>query len=498
MSIRVDKLTKAFGGALALDGVDLEIHPGEVHALLGPNGAGKSTLIKCLSGAVRPSSGFVEIGGKRYSSLTPKESLEAGIAVIYQQFSLIPSLTVAENIFFGSELRRGQIFLRSREQEQIALSLLERLGSSVPPEKRVGELPVASQQLIEIAKAIYRNANLLILDEPTASLSDAEASKLIDQVNKLKEENVQILYVTHLLNEVFKVADRVTVLRDGRISLSDSVSNLTQDDIVRAIAGDAPPLPEPSTKEMGPSLLKVNDLKAEGLEPVTFSVHGGEVVGVFGLMGSGRTELLETVFGMRRVTGGSMDFLGRTFSPRDPSDSIAQGVALVPAERLRQSMMPSLSTLDNVLLASFGRLGRFGVLRRKGAERHRFEATAQRIQLRPPRPDIPAWTLSGGNQQKLAVGRWLGEEQPLKLLMLDDPTQGIDVGARTELFRVLQDLVESDPGRGVLFTTSSPEEVVAVADRAIVLHKGTIVGELGRDDLSEDRLLAMAHAVEAK
>jgi ABC-type sugar transport system ATPase subunit len=491
----VDKLTKAFGGELALDSVALEVRPGEVHALLGPNGAGKSTLIKCLSGAIKPSSGSIEVGGVRYSSLTPRESLEAGVAVIYQQFSLVPSLTVAENVFFGSELRRAQVLVRGRKQREVAQSLLERLGAPISPDTRVGDLPVASQQLVEIAKAIHRNAELLILDEPTASLSEAEASRLMEQVKRLKEENIQILYVTHLLGEVFEVADRVTVLRDGRVSLSDSVTNLTQDDIVRAIAGDAPPLPEPSARERGPVLLRVEDLEAEGIGPVSLSVSGGEVLGVFGLMGSGRTELLETVFGVRRMAGGRMDLLGRAFSPSGPGDSVARGVALVPAERLRQSMLPTLSTLDNLLLAGFSRLGRFG-LRRGRAESERFETTARRIQLRPSRPDIPAWTLSGGNQQKLAVGRWLGAEQPVRLLMLDDPTQGIDIGAKTELFRVLQDLVSSDPERGILFTTSSPEEVVAVADRAIVLHKGSVVGELTRESLSEDRLLAMAHAVE--
>lgn len=497
MSVRVNQLTKAFGGATALDGVDLEVRPGEVHALLGPNGAGKSTLIKCLSGAIKPSSGSIEIDGDRYSGLTPRESLGAGIAVIYQQFSLIPSLTVAENIFFGSELRYGKVLVRGREQEETARSLLNRIGAPLPPERRVAKLPVASQQLVEIAKAIQRDAKLLILDEPTASLSEAEASKLMDQVKRLKEDNIQILYVTHLLNEVFEVADWVTVLRDGRVSLTDSVSNLTHEDIVRAIAGDTPPLPEPADKDVGSVLLRVEDLEAEGVGPVSLHVRRGEIVGVFGLMGSGRTELLETVFGVRQVNGGWMEFSERVFSPKGPADSVMRGVALVPAERLRQSMLPSLSTLDNVLLAGFSRLGRLGV-RRQTAERHRFEETARRIQLRPPRPDIPAWTLSGGNQQKLAVGRWLGEEQPVRLLMLDDPTQGIDVGARTELFRVLQNLVTNDPERGVLFTTSSPEEIVAVADRAIVLHKGFVVGELGRDDLSEDRLLAMAHAVEAE
>ncbi len=490
----VEGLHKAYGRTPVLSGIDLTFRGGEVHALLGANGAGKSTLIKCLSGATAPSEGAVAIGERRYAALTPRSALDAGIAVIYQHFSLVPSLSVADNVFLGSELHGLGHVLHRREQEQETERLFARLGLEISPRQTLGELPVAQQQLVEIAKAIHRQAGLLILDEPTASLSDAESRALLRYVARLRDEGLAIVYVTHLLGEVFEIADRVSVLRDGRVSLERAVADVEPSDLIEAIAGSVETSSREEAVTGGDVVLEVDGLEAERLGPVSLELRQGEVLGVFGLLGSGRTELLETLFGIRERLAGDVRLEGQPLRLRSPADAIARGLALVPGERLRQSIFPLMSSSDNLLLPSVRRLGRWG-MRGLRAERDAWAAMRDDLSIRPDRPGVPAWTLSGGNQQKLAVGRWLGDRASVKVLMLDDPTQGIDVGTRFELYRVLNRLARST-GCAVVFTSSSPEEITALADRAIVLHQGTVVAELTGPHLRDDRLLALAHRSE--
>jgi ABC-type sugar transport system ATPase subunit len=489
--IRLEGLAKVYGDTPVLSGIDLEFKPGEVHALLGANGAGKSTLIKCLSGATQPSAGEIVIGDERSSGLTPRQALDAGVAVIYQHFSLIPSLSVADNVYLGSELRTATGVRRRQEQENRTAELLGRLGVDISPRRKVSTLAVAEQQLVEIAKAIHRDAHVLVLDEPTASLSDTETEALLAHVSRLRDEGFVIVYVTHLLNEVFKVADRVTVLRDGRTRLARAVADVTRDDLVEAISGAAAVVERPARAAAGDVVLEAKDLAGQRLGPLSLELRTGEIVGVFGLLGSGRTELLETLYGIRPTSDGRVTLRGRPFRPKSPRDSIGRGLALVPAERLRQSMFASLSTSDNILLARLGALGRAGI-RSFRAERRSFGQLSDQLRLRAPGPRAPAWTLSGGNQQKLAVGRWLAQDRAGGVLMLDDPTQGIDVGARQELYRALAALA-TDAGYAILFTSSSPEEVTALADRALVLRQGRVVAQMAHDELREDRLLALAH-----
>lgn len=492
--IAIRGLSKVYGDTTVLSDVDLRLAFGEVHALLGANGAGKSTLIKCLSGATLPTAGTLSIGGQSFGGFTPRQALEAGVAVIYQNFSLIPSLTVADNVFLGSELRGPGGTVRRSEQESETEKLLHLLGADIAPDEKVERLPVARQQLVEIAKAMHRRAQLLILDEPTASLSEAEARKLIAQVRRLRDSGLAIVYVTHLLDEVFDVADRVTVLRDGRISMSRPVAGLRHQELIEAISGRVDAIERRETATAGDVVLAADRLRGERLGPLSLQLHRGEVVGVFGLLGSGRTELLETLFGIRPRSGGNVFLDGRRFAPRRPEEAIAQGVALVPAERVRQSMFPTLSTSDNLLMGRLKSLGRFG-WRNFAAERQSFNDASQTLRIRASGPQAPAWTLSGGNQQKLAVGRWLGRNGGARVLMLDDPTQGIDVGARAELYRVLRELAE-DNNYAILFTSSSPEEVTAIADRALILREGTIFAEVHRTELREDRILALAQGLE--
>jgi len=482
-------LVKSYNGVTVLHGVDLRVADGEVHALLGANGAGKSTLIKCVSGAVAPDRGEIVIDGRSHRALTPRGAREAGVAVIYQDLSLATSLDVADNVFLGRELRRGP-FIRHAEQRAVTRRWLRRLKAPFEPTTPLSELGNADLQVVEIIKALNARPKVLILDEPTAALSEVEAAALAVQVRRLKETGLPILYVTHRLGEALDLADRVTVLSGGRVALSARISEVTRADLVAAIAGrrvDRPARPEPVPP--GEPLLTAEGLVADGVGPLDLQLRRGEVTGVYGLLGSGRTELCETLAGARRTHRGRVALAGRPLTG-GPARRVAAGVALVPADRLRRGVFATLPTRDNVLLPSYTRLAR-GPLRRRARELAVFRAAAGDLRLRPDRPDVEARTLSGGNQQKLVVARWLHAPHRCRVLLLDEPTQGVDVGARAELYRAVR--AAARDGRAVLVTSSEPEELVQVADRVLVLAHGRVAAELRGGDVTESRMLELAH-----
>ncbi|WEH13924.1 sugar ABC transporter ATP-binding protein [Streptomyces sp. VNUA24] len=505
-NLRISSLSKSFGGVRALDAVDLTVPAGQVHALLGHNGAGKSTLIKCLGGAFPPDSGTIEVGGVPHARLSPRESIAAGVAIIFQTLSVVDSLTVAENIFLGQEWTRyGRIDRRA--QEKVAAELLDRVAASCSPRDRVGELPMGQKQLVEIAKALSRSASVLVLDEPTAALSGTESDALATRVEDLRTQGLAIVYVTHLLAEVERLADAVTVLRDGRVAHHTATGNQRRRDLVRAITGGraAGPAAGAATAAGGdaaavvpgrrdparPARLTVRALRGPGFGPVDLTVAEGEIVGLYGLIGSGRTRVLETLFGRRRASGGSVRVGERAVSASRPADALAAGVALVPADRRAQGLFAGLSAQDNVLLPSVRTLARRGV-RALGAERRVFGSLAESVGLRPARPGLPASAFSGGNQQKLLLGRWINEARAVDVLLLDEPTQGVDVGARQEIYDVVSSLA-AERGTAVLFASSDPEEAAVLAHRCLVVDRGRIVAELSGAGLTEESLLAAVH-----
>ncbi|MFD5945705.1 sugar ABC transporter ATP-binding protein [Streptomyces collinus] len=489
-NLRISGLTKSFGGVRALDGVDLTVPAGQVHALLGHNGAGKSTLIKCLGGAYPPDAGTIEVGGTSYTRLTPRESIASGVAIIFQTLSVVDALTVAENIFLGQEwTRHGRIDRRA--QEEVAAGLLQRVAAKCSPRDRVGDLPMGQRQLVEIAKALSRSAAVLVLDEPTAALSGAETDALAQRVEDLRTQGLAIVYVTHLLGEVERLADAVTVLRDGRVAHHATVSGQTRRELVEAIAGRPAQAVAKSPRPPAPPRLVAEDLRGPGFGPVGLSVAEGERVGLFGLIGSGRTRILETLYGRRRATAGTIRVGDRTVAPARPADALAAGIALVPADRRAQGLFPSMTAQDNALLPSVKPLSRLGV-RALSSERRVFGALATAVGLRPARPRLPAGAFSGGNQQKLVLGRWINEARHLDVLLLDEPTQGVDVGARQEIYRVVSTLAE-ERGTAVLFASSDPEEIVALADRCLIVARGRIAGELSGAELTEQALLSAVH-----
>ncbi|MEV4603635.1 sugar ABC transporter ATP-binding protein [Amycolatopsis sp. NPDC049253] len=491
MTLTIRGLVKGYGAATVLKGVDLDIAPGEVHALLGPNGAGKSTLIKCIGGVVTPDAGELALDGEPLGQLTPNRAFATGIATIHQHLSLIDVLSVSDNLFLGQEKTVAGVLDRAG-QRRVTAELLDRFGLDVAPGTKVGGLPMGTKQLLEIAKAWHRtDVRVLILDEPTASLSESETERLFAEIAKMKAGGARIVYTTHRLGEVFRIADRVTVLRDGVVALREKVSDVAPERIVEVISGGtgAPTAPaEPA--DLGPIRLRLRDLAGPRFGPIDLDVRSGEILGLYGVLGSGRTSLLETLAGRYRAARGSAEVDGERSAPRTPAGAVRRGIALVPSDRLRQALWPTRNAADNLLLPSYRRLARLG-LRRPGGERRLFAETARQVDLQPPDGGRKGGQFSGGNQQKLVLGRWLARAGELAVLLLDEPTQGVDVGARRQIYQVCRELAAR--GLAVVFASSDAQEVALLAHRAVVMDRGRLTTELTGADITESALLAEAH-----
>ena len=475
---------------MVLGGVDLTVCPGQVHALLGANGAGKSTLIKCLAGVVPFDGGTIELVGTPLEGLTPSKAFAQGIAVIHQHLSLIDVLTVVDNLFLGQEKTTGGLINR-RVQRREARELLDRFQINVDLDARVGSLPMGTKQLIEIAKVWHHtDVRVLVLDEPTAPLSRSETRRLFAEVDRMRKFGARIIYTTHRLAEVFGLADEVTVLRDGQVILHDQTSAVTSGDLVASISGGLAAATRRPASRVGAPVLTCSGLQGPRFGPIDLQVRAGEIVGLYGVLGSGRSSFLETLAGHLSADSGRVLVDDTPVPAGPPARKLRAGIALVPADRHRQAMWSTRAASDNILLPSLGRLSKFG-LRSFAAERRAFEETATTVDLRPKDPRVRAFELSGGNQQKLVLARWLALADDLRLLLLDEPTQGVDVGARRKIYETCQAL--ADQGLGVLFASTDAEEVSVLADRALVVDDGSVVAEFKGAELTERNLIERAH-----
>jgi ribose transport system ATP-binding protein len=486
-------ISKAFPGVRALDDVSLSVDAGTVHVLLGQNGAGKSTLMRILCGASHPDAGEILVGGRLVPLRSPADARRLGVAVIFQEFSLVPYLNLAQNIFLGREpAARIPLTIDHRRMHADARRLLDGLGLDVDTRTLAHELGVAQLQVVEIAKALSQSARILVMDEPTAALSDREIARLFDRIRALKQNGVAIIYISHRLQEIFEIGDRITVLRDGRNVASLAPPETSVDDLVRLMVGrqvtttwrerfcDAP----------GDVVLEVRDLHAaNGVRAAAVDVNAGEVVGLAGLVGAGRTELARAIFGADRVVSGTVRVAGRPLArgPAGPVDAVRAGVALVPENRKTEGLALMRSVQDNVLVAGLRALFPGGWYRAAIAARAVADVIS-RLRIATPSPARLVRFLSGGNQQKVVVAKWLTAGS--RLFIFDEPTRGIDVGAKAELYGVIDGLVGG--GAAVLMISSELAEVVAVCDRAYVMRDRAIVGELKRPDLTEENILRMA------
>lgn len=482
-------LSRRYAAHYALRNVDFDVWPGRVHALLGHNGAGKSTLISLLSGAQRPDEGeivFDETVPERWS---PATAIEHGIAVIYQHLSLVDSLSVSDNIFLGTELRKG-IGVDHRAQESRAAEILAELGATCRPRDPVSSLPTAQRQLVEIAKALRRNARVLILDEPTAALSNRESSALARLIDSLKSRGIGIVYVTHLLAEVARLADEITVLEGGSVQFNGSVSELTHDDLVRLLARGAAKTGRLAERDLGEVVLASKSVEGNGFGSIDLEVREGEILVLFGMLGSGRNDFLRALAGTA-PRHGEVEIRGTRLPAGSLQRAHRQGLFFVGPDRGRDGIFPQLSTFDNVLMSSFGPLSRFARIAR--SERNQWQTARSAVGLAEV-PATPTGRLSGGNQQKTVVGRAIGGARRPSAILLDEPTQGVDVGARRDIYRAIENICVQQ-AVGVVVSTNDPEEAVTLADRVLIFSHGRVVAELSRAEINEERLLALASEI---
>ncbi|MEQ1901238.1 MAG: sugar ABC transporter ATP-binding protein [Devosia sp.] len=483
-------MTKSFPGVKALQQVDFDVRPGEVHALCGENGAGKSTLMRILAGDYRADDGEIIFNGAPATYRNAREARREGILLIHQEISLVPEMTVAANIFLGNLPKRRFGLVRHRDMVQKARATLETAGSEfsrIDPRSKVSELSFAHQQMVEIARATAFKSSVVIFDEPTASLTLSETNALFATIARLKAQGVAIIYISHKMSEVFALSDRVTVLRDGSMRGTLKTAETNEQEVTRLMIGrDIAVAARVEARERGSELLRVEALESPGfVKDVSFAVHSGEVLGLYGLIGAGRTETAEVVFGVRRRTGGRIFWQGREVNIRSARDAVDLGMGLVPEDRKGKGLILGLTGINNLTMVLMRRSGLMRLPDRK-RDMNVYEEFKTKLDIRAASADTLVNTLSGGNQQKIALAKWLAVNP--SLLILDEPTRGIDVGAKAEIHALIARLAES--GMSIILISSEMPEILALSTRVLTFSEGRIVGEFGTGEATEERLLS--------
>jgi len=487
--LEMRNITKSFGGVQALRDVSFQCKPGTVHALVGENGAGKSTLVKILAGALLADSGEILFKGESHQHFSTREAINSGISIIYQELALVPQMTVAENIFLGREPRYRLGFVNSKRLRTEAADLLNQLGIELKLDLEVGKLTVAYKQMVEIAKALSKNADLIVMDEPSAILAGHELEQLFRIIESLIEQGVTIIYISHRLDEVFQIADEVTVLKDGEVVGTRQVQDLPRSELVQMMVGRTLDEVFPATNhERGEPILQAEDISTDTiLDGASLTLHVGEILGVAGMVGSGRTELARALFGADRLTTGRITIKGEPVSLKAPAEAIRQGLSLVPEDRKQQGLFTELPIRNNITLPILKRVTRWGVLRR-GLEDEIVSEARRKHSIMMASADQEVQYLSGGNQQKVVLAKWL-ETKP-EIIIMDEPTRGVDVGAKFEIYQLMRQL--NDLGMAILMISSELTEILGMSDRILVMRDGRIVGELSRSEASEEGIIELA------
>lgn len=486
--VELINITKSFGGIAALKNVNLKIRAGEIHALVGENGAGKSTLMKILSGAYTRDGGKILIDGVEVIVRNTHDSKKQGIGIIYQEFSLVPDLSVAENIFL-SHLGKAGAWMKWRSMKKEAESLINSIGFSIDPSLKVGKLSIAYQQIVEITKALSEKVKILILDEPSAVLGPHEILKLFDMLLRLKKEGVAIIYITHHLSEIFKIADRVCVLKDGISSESLNVSETDKDDLIQRMLGRSLETMYPRRQEAnGDEIMNVKYISLKDkLKNISFSLRSGEILGITGLVGSGRTETLRALFGADK-TKKNIYFKGKQIGIESPHEAVKRGIGMVPEDRKRQGVIPGLSIRENISLSGFkNSTDPLGFIKRRKEQKNTLELI-KKLMIKATSENMKVSTLSGGNQQKVSLAKWINRE--CEVMLIDEPTRGIDVGAKVEIYHLINEI--ANQGIAVIVVSSETAELMGICDRIMVMRKGEIQGELSRQEFSEEKILRLS------
>ena len=486
--LELDGVTKRYPGVLAIDNVSLKVKRGTVHALLGENGAGKSTLIKVIAGAIQPDSGAVKFEGNTFSRIEPKAAMDIGISVIYQELNLIPSLTVANNIFLGNEPVRGG-WINERACEERTRELLSDLDISVDPKSQVRMLSVGYQQLIEIAKAVSKNVKLLIMDEPTASLSEKEVGKLFKLVRQLRSNGITIIYISHRLDELFEIADEVTVLRDGLYIDTLKIGECDRSQLISLMVGrglaENYPKSNSATDEV---VLKVEGLCTGKIRDVNFELHRSEVLGFGGLVGSGRTEVARALFGADRLDAGRIFVNGKPVTIRSPQDAVKLGLAFLTEDRKQQGLLMKLSVRENITITYLDKLIRRWPSISKKLDNAVSRKSCEQLGVKTPSIEQIIKNLSGGNQQKVVLAKWLLTNS--NIIIFDEPTRGIDVGTKFEIYELIRDMARE--GKSIIIISSEMPELLGISDRILVMNRGRLAGELKRGEATQQAIMSMA------
>jgi len=490
LALEMKSITKTYPGVRALDNVSFDVAKGEVHALVGENGAGKSTLMKILAGAQPMDSGEILIGGQQVHIVSPQKAMELGVSIIYQEFNLVPYLNAAENIFLGRE-PKGAIpgFINFARMYSEAQSVIDQLGVKLNVRTPVNRLSVAQQQMVEVAKATSRNASIIAMDEPSATLTEHELESLFELIRSLKQKGVSIIYISHRLEEVFQIADRVTVLRDGKLVGTKPVAESDRNDLIRMMVGrDLKDVIPKEPAEIKSPALTVKGLTRRGaIEDINLVVHQGEILGIAGLVGAGRTEVARAIFGADTIDSGEIWLNGSRVNVRSPKDAIRLGIGLVTEDRKALGLILGMVVRENISLANLGFLTKLGFVNRREEKRVALKFIED-LMIKTPSTEQQVQNLSGGNQQKVVLAKWLFTQS--RVLIFDEPTRGIDVGSKVEIYQLMNKLAGS--GVAIIMISSELPEILGMSDRILVMHEGHIAGELSREDATQEKIMHLA------